>query len=138
MSNSDVLVFDTEPLIAYFFDEDKSEVVEQHLQSVRDGATGVISRVNLTEVLYVAANKRNMRMARTCIQSIREFGIDVVECMSTWEMAGEVKQRRSIALGDSYAVATADRRGGTLIVGADDDYDDVTEVPIDRFRTEAA
>ncbi|WP_160135839.1 PIN domain-containing protein [Halococcus salsus] len=132
------VVFDTEPMIAYFFNEDGSDEVEKELQSVRDGATGVMSVVNLTEVFYLVANMRSVSKAKKCVQSIREFGIEIVECMPTWETAAMIKHTYSIALGDSYAVAAADERNGTLIVGADDDFDEVTEVPISRFRTEAA
>ncbi len=134
MSSSDILVFDTEPLIAYFFDEDGSDTVEQYLREVMEGATGAISVVNLSEVMYVAANEADRRTAETCVRSIEEFGIEVIECMNTWQTASIVKHTYSIALGDSYAVAAAEYYDGTLIVGADDDYDDVTEVPIERFR----
>jgi hypothetical protein len=40
------------------------------------------------------------------------------------------------ALGDSFALATAEHMEATLLVGADDDYDTVTGVSIQRFRTE--
>lgn len=141
MSSSDILVFDAEPLIAYFLDEDGAEVVEQHLERVRDGATGLISAVNITEVLYITAGERTMEMAEVCIKAIRQFGIEVVECIGVWETAGNIKYDYQTSLADAYAVATVDDRGGTLIVGADDDYDDIIDdgiVPIDRFRTEAA
>lgn len=138
MSSSDVLIFDTEPLIAYFFQEDGSDVVREHLQAVESGAIGAISIVNLSEVRYVAATMSTVSKAETCIRAIQEFGIETVECLSTWETASTIKQTHSIALGDSYAVAAADYRDGTLIVGADDDYDDIEAVPIERFRTEPA
>jgi len=138
MSSQDIRVFDTEPLIAFFFDEDGSDVVQQHLQDVRDGAVGVISRINLTEVMYIAANEADLATAKTIVRSIRDFGFEVVESMDTWETAGMIKHTHSIALGDSYAVAAADHCGGTLIVGADDDFDSITEVPITQFRTDPA
>jgi predicted nucleic acid-binding protein len=138
MSSADTLVFDTEPLIAYFFDEDGSDTVENHLRRIADDTTGAMSVVNLSEVLYLVANERDWETAETCVQSIRQFGIEIIESMETWRTASMIKHTHSIALGDSYAVATADHRGGTLIVGADDDFDSVTEVCIERFRTEPA
>jgi predicted nucleic acid-binding protein len=138
MSSSDILVFDTEPLIAYFFDEDGSDTVESHLQRVADGTTGAISVVNLSEVLYIAASEGDWQTAETCVQSIRRFGIEILESMETWQTASMIKHTHSIALGDSYAVAAADHYEGTLLVGADDDFDSITEVSIERFRTEPA
>lgn len=138
MSSSDILVFDTEPLIAYFFDEDGSDTVESHLRRVADGTTGAMSAVNLSEVMYIAANESDWKTAETCVRSIRQFGIETVESMDTWRMASMIKHTHSIALGDSYAIATADYYEGTLIVGADDDFDSITEVSIERFRTDPA
>jgi predicted nucleic acid-binding protein len=138
MSSSDTLVFDTEPLIAYFFGEDGSDTVENHLRRVADGATGAMSVVNLSEVLYLVANERDWATAETCVRSIRQFGIEIIESMETWRTASMIKHTHSIALGDSYAVAAANYRDGTLIVGADDDFDSITEVSIERFRTDPA
>ena len=90
MSSSEILVFDTEPLIAYFFDEDGSDAVERHLRNVRDGATGAMSVVNLSEVLYIAANEQDWEMGETCVRSIRQFGIEIIESMNTWRMASMV------------------------------------------------
>ena len=39
---------------------------------------------------------------------------------------------------DAFALATAARTDATLLVGADDDYDDVADVPVVRFRTDSA
>jgi hypothetical protein len=38
------------------------------------------------------------------------------------------------ALGDSFALATAASLEATLVIGGDDDYDTVSDVPIARFR----
>ncbi|WP_338047158.1 hypothetical protein [Natrinema pellirubrum] len=40
-----------------------------------------------------------------------------------------------MALRDAYALATADAVDGTLLVGADDDFDDVEDNVV-RFRDE--
>jgi len=45
------------------------------------------------------------------------------------------KEAYTMALGDAYALATADAVDGTLLVGADDDFDDV-EDDVVRFRDE--
>ncbi len=52
--------------------------------------------------------------------------------------AVDFKFRYSLALGDAFALATAVQVDGTLLVGAEDDYDDVTDVQIVRVRTDSA
>ena len=42
------------------------------------------------------------------------------------------------ALGDSFALATAESAEATLLIGGDDDYDNVSDVSIKRFRDGAA
>jgi len=39
------------------------------------------------------------------------------------------------ALGGAYALATAATVGGTVLVGGDSEYDGITAVPVERFRT---
>lgn len=55
-----------------------------------------------------------------------------------WEDASLFKHRYGCPLGDAFALATAYDRDGTALVGADDDFEAVTEVDIERFRTEPA
>jgi hypothetical protein len=38
------------------------------------------------------------------------------------------------ALGDAFALAAAATVEATLLVGGDDDYDEVSDIPIERFR----
>lgn len=61
-----------------------------------------------------------------------------VDTEETWPSAADFKLRYSPALGDAFALATANQVSGMLLVGADDDYDDVDDVPITRFRPESA
>lgn len=43
----------------------------------------------------------------------------------------------TMALGDAYALVTADAVDGTLLVGADNDFDDLAD-DVERFRDEPA
>ncbi len=54
-----------------------------------------------------------------------------------WVTSAALEDAYSIALGDAYALATAHEVDGTLLVGADDDFDGVTD-SIERFRDEPA
>ena len=71
------------------------------------------------------------------VEVLDESGIRRVDTAETWRRAAGFKYRRSPALGDAFALATAVQTDATLLVGADDDYDDVTEVPTVRFRAES-
>ncbi|WP_231727232.1 hypothetical protein [Halobacterium sp. CBA1132] len=46
----DTIVFDAEPLIAYFCNEPGSDTVETYIEAVEGAADGYISAINLTEV----------------------------------------------------------------------------------------
>ena len=101
-------------------------------------ATGYISAVNLAEIHYIVRAIDRKDRADAVINVLRESGIRRVDTNETWSLAAEFKFTYSLALGDSFALGTAVHVDGTLLVGADDDYDGVTEVPITRFRSDSA
>lgn len=134
----DAVVFDAEPLVAYVFDEPGSGTVESYLDAVIGGTDGYISTVNLAEVHYVVRAMGDEERADTVVDVLDESGVKRVDTTETWRLASELKSRYAPALGDAFALATAEHVDGTLLVGADDDYDDVTDVSIERFRTTPA
>jgi len=133
----DAIVFDAEPLVAYFCDEPGSDTVETYVDAIEGPADGYISAVTLAEVHYVVRAIGGEDRADAVIEVLDESGIRRVDTAETWRRAAEFKYRRSPALGDAFALATAVQTDATLLVGADDDYDDVTEVPTVRFRAES-
>lgn len=138
MSNPNILVFDTEPLLAYLWDENGSDIVETKLEQVENGADGYLSSVTLSEVYYHIANSSSVQSAKNAIQTLKNHGFTIIHSDETWRRVGWFKHTYSPALGDSYAVATAEHVDGTLLAGADDDFDSITEVSIERFRTDPA
>ena len=132
------IVFDAEPLIAYFCDEPGSDTVEAYVDAVEGKADGYISAVNLAEVHYIVRAIDGEERADAVVDVLEESGIRRIDTEHTWPLAAEFKFGYAPALGDAFALGTAAHVGGTLLVGADGDYDDVTEVPITRFRTEPA
>ena len=133
----DAVVFDAEPLVAYFCDEPGSDTVETYVDAIEGPADGYISAVTLAEVHYMVRAIGGEDRADAVIEVLDESGIRRVDTAETWRRAAEFKYRRSPALGDAFALATAVQTDATLLVGADDDYDDVTEVPTVRFRGES-
>ena len=134
----DTVVFDAEPLVAYFCDEPGSDTVETFVNAIEGPADGYISAVTLAEVHYVVRAIGGEDRADAVIEVLDESGIRRVDAAETWRRAAEFKHSRSPALGDAFALAAAARTDATLLVGADDDYDDVADVPVVRFRTDSA
>ena len=131
----DRVVFDAEPLVAHADGEPGSEVVSSYLDAVGEtDCAGFVSWVNLSEVRYILVRKYDRQTADEYVGWLLNFGVEGVDVGSLWIDAAEYVIEYNPALGDSFALATADHIGGTLLVGGDTDYDDVTGVPIDRFR----
>ncbi|QSG01596.1 PIN domain-containing protein [Natranaeroarchaeum sulfidigenes] len=130
------IVFDTEPLVAYFCNEPGSDTVERHLAAVERASDGYISAVNLAELHYVVRSIVGKERADTVVDVLEESGIERVDTDETWPTAAGFKSRYSPALGDAFALATAAHVDGTLLIGADDDYDDVADIDLVRFRTD--
>jgi predicted nucleic acid-binding protein len=130
------IVFDAEPLVAFGCDEPGSDLVERYLTAVERGTPGYVSTVTLTELHYVVRAIATGRRADTMIDVLEESGIRRVDATETWRAAARFKHQYSPALGDAFALATAAHVDGTLLVGADDDDDDVTDVAVVRIRAD--
>ena len=131
----DAIVFDAEPLIAYFCDEPGSDTVERYVEAVEGVADGYVSAVTLAEIHYVVRGIDGPERADAVVDVIAESGIRRIDTDETWRRAADLKFRHAPALGDAFALATAAHVGGTLLAGADDDYDAVIDIPVVRFRT---
>ena len=125
------VLFDAEPLLAFAFDEPGADAVEEVLESVYDGdVDGYVTTVNLAEVRYVAARLSSPKRADEHVaglkrMDVREYGVD-----DLWKRVANIKRNHTLALGDAYALAAAaaENEAGnevTLLVGADDDYDEL-------------
>ncbi len=120
-------------------DEPGSDVVEAWIDRVASGEVdGYISPVTKTEVLYVGS-RAGFRPddVRASLDRLEELGVVVYDPRECWAIAAALKEAYTMALGDAYALATADAVDGTLLVGADDDFDDL-EDDVERFRDEPA
>ena len=139
MTVPDRVVFDAEPLIAHADGEPGSDVVEAYLDAVAvEDTAGYVSYVNLTEIRYTLARKYDRSTADDYLDWLDNLGIDTRDVKTVWVGASEYILTHNPALGDSFALATAEDVNATLLVGGDDDYDDVSDVPIERFRDGSA
>jgi predicted nucleic acid-binding protein len=138
------IVFDAEPLVAHADDEPGCGMVGAYLNAVAHGtSSGYLSRVNATEVRYILTRISDVETADNYLNWLSDIGVEQVNNDVIWSVASDYVIDYNPALGDAYALATAEYAGGTLLVGADDDYDPVisdttANVSIERFRTKPA
>lgn len=139
-------VFDTEPLIAYLYDEPGAADVAERLRAVQDGeAAGAIAHATAVEIVYKVARletgapnradpgdaefevgRRDLRVLRGFELAIETPPLDTV---------ARIKATGGISLGDAYAAALADQRDATLVVGADPELGELTvDVDVHRVR----
>lgn len=137
-------VIDTEPLIAFFYNEDGHGEVATVLDDIEEGAvTGVMDELNAAELLYKVARiegtadgeptQESLRQADRDLRTLQRRGVELER--ANWRLAGEVKAHGHVSLADAHAVALAHEHDATLLVGADDDFDDLpVDVDVEQFR----
>lgn len=143
-------VFDTEPLIAYFYDEPGARAVTERLQAIdSDQASGAISHATATEVVYKVARLETgapnqippgddeFDVGKQDLRILRGFGMTIET--PPWRTVARIKGAGGISLGDSYAGALAIEEEATLVVGADPEFGDLSDdLNLDQIRTEPA
>lgn len=136
-------VFDTEAIIAFLYGEPGHDIVAEYLDPVFSGEVeGRLAETNASEVYYLVSRfegvdetptQTSFRAADRDIRALERRGL-VVE-PADWRLAAEVKAAGRLSLADAYAVALAHHRDATLVVGADDDFDELpVEIELGRFR----
>ena len=139
-------VFDTEPLIAYFYDEPGAPDVTDRLQAIEsEETTGAISHATATEVVYKIARLETgdpnqtppdddkFDVGEQDLRILRGYGVTVET--PSWSSVARIKGAGGISLGDSYAAAVALEQEATLVVGADPEFDDLSEdIDLHRIR----
>lgn len=131
-------VFDTEPLIAYFYDEPGAPVVTERLQAIdSDQASGAISHATATEVVYkvarletgapnqISPDEDEFDVGKQDLRILQGFGVTIET--PPWSTVARIKGAGGISLGDSYAAALAVEEEAPLVVGADPEFGDLSD-----------
>jgi predicted nucleic acid-binding protein len=131
-------VFDTEPLIAYFYDEPGAPDVTERLQAIEsEEATGAVSHATATELVYKIARletgdpnqtppgDNEFAVGEQDLRILRGYGVTVET--PSWSTVARIKGAGGISLGDSYAAALALDEEATLVVGTDPEFGDLSE-----------
>ena len=143
------IVFDTEPLIAYLYDEPGASAVTERLRAVdRGDVAGAISHATATELVYKIARLETgapnqaqpgddeYAVGEQDLRVLRDFGVTTET--PSWDTVARIKGAGGISLGDSYAAALAVETDATLIVGADPEFADLpVDIEIERIREES-
>lgn len=128
-------MFDTEPLIAYADGEPGSGEVSNYLEAIVHGSSdGTVNIVNATEVRYILARKYDRTVADRFLEWLWTIGLTTVDAESVWREGADYIVEYNPALGDAYALGTAEFVDGTLLAGGDEEYDDIDDVSIEQFR----
>lgn len=143
-------VFDTEPLLAYFYDEPGARAVTERLQAIdSDQASGAISHATATEVIYKVARletgdpnqippgEDELEVGEQDLRILRGFGVTIET--PPWSTVAHIKGAGGISLGDSYAAALAIEEEAPLVVGADPEFGDLSDdIDLHLIREEPA
>jgi len=141
-------VFDTEPLIAYFYGEPGAPDVTERLQAIDgDEASGAISHATATEVVYKIARLETgdptqippgddeFAVGEEDLRVLRGYGVTIET--PSWSAVSRIKGAGGISLGDSYAAALALEEDATLVVGADPEFGDLSvDIDLHQIREE--
>lgn len=140
MADETVLVFDAEPLVAFLADEPGSRIVEKWVEQAATGEIqGYINSITKTEVTYVSLREGVPEHVITeFIDRLADNGVATFEAERCWFHAAAFKNEYTVPHGDAFALATAHVNDGSVLVGADDDFDGVDEVRVIPFREEPA
>lgn len=143
-------VFDTEPLIAYLYDEPGASDVTERLQAIEtEEASGAVSHATATEVVYKVARletgdpnqippgDEELDVGQQDLRVFQGFGVTIE--IPSWSTVARIKAAGGISLGDSYAAALAVEEEATLIGGADPEFGDLSEdIDLHQIREEPA
>lgn len=136
-ATKNAICFDAEPLLAYYWDTAGSDTIEDYFVDILQGKRiGYVSDITYCEVRYHLLRESSERFFHFYDFLSDTIELQTVSSGGTWRKASDIKAKYPIALGDAFSIATAFNTDSTLIIGADDDFDKVTEVDMDQVRTD--
>lgn len=113
------IVFDSQPLLSYFLQEEGAAKVENLIGEVEKGSReGYINIVNLIELRYILA-KAGKNLTE---ESVTGSGVKIAPLVVgdyVWKIAAELKASYAISLADACATATAISLDCPLVAGDD-------------------
>ncbi len=124
------LVFDSSALVAYLYDENGADAVEELLAEADVSKSA--HAINLCEVFYRVAQKQGEAAARDALNALQAAGITERNDMDAalWQDAAKLvaAQRGSghgLALGDAFCVALARRVSADIVTADHAEFDPI-------------
>jgi predicted nucleic acid-binding protein len=125
---SDVFILDACALIALLAGEPGGESVRKIIQDAVDGDVIVkINQINLLEVYYHLCNVYDQDEADKALEKLKEFPIEIIIGLTkeAFRVAGRIKSKYKIPLGDTILVAECIIGKGILVTS---DYTDIEQI----------
>jgi ribonuclease VapC len=112
-------VLDSFALLAYLGDEHGRERVEAVLAAAaRDECSTCVSVINLGEVLYITERERGLAQAQAALAALDQLPLRVLPADREAVLAAaHVKANHRLSYAGSFAVATAQALGATVLTG---------------------
>ncbi|WP_088882774.1 type II toxin-antitoxin system VapC family toxin [Thermococcus sp. P6] len=115
-------VLDSYAVLAYIADEEGADRVEEYLKLSKEGKIELyMNAVNLGEVYYIIARRKNVDTADIAIALLKKEPINIVPADERLSLiAGRIKAFHRLSYADAFAVATALDLNATLLTGDDE------------------
>lgn len=111
-------ILDACAVIAFLYDEEGAEVLEDLLLQARNGKVKLFMHaLNLGEVYYDILKRNDESIARQTYSTLKKLPIKIIRRINDQLLyqASILKSQQRISLADSYAVAETIIRQGTLV-----------------------
>ncbi len=130
------VVFDSQSLLKLYLGEPGSGRVVELLREVLEGKIeGRVNVVNLAEIYYILRRK-SKQAAEEKEANLKNYGVKVIPVdpdSSLWKTAASLKADHALSLADAFAAATAIELKSKLVTGADEEFDDIHGLNVERI-----
>jgi predicted nucleic acid-binding protein len=119
-------------IIAWIGDEPGASAMQGLLERAESGEFQLFMSIfNVGETCYILARRRSLAVAEQFLNSLASLPIHIeVPDREGVMAAARVKASHAVAYGDSFAIALAQNKGGSVITG-DDEIRRCALVPVD-------
>ena len=134
---NNIYILDACALIAFLADETGSDKIEEIIQNAIDEKVILkINQINLLEVYYFIFNLYGQNEANRALEKIMEFPIEIKIGLNEdgFKVAGRIKSKYKIPLGDSIAAAECIIENGILVTSDHNDFEKVADTEIIKIN----
>ncbi|ABO50936.1 PilT protein domain protein [Desulforamulus reducens MI-1] len=110
-------VFDTYAVLGYFLDEPSAETIAGILELAKNNQIRLyMSWINVGEVYYIIQRRYDRKIAIELVENIKAWPIELIKVSHEQVIvAGDIKAKYPMSLGDSYVAALTIQVRGVLL-----------------------